>query len=436
VSSLSPEQQAFAKAVRALQVESSLFGVAILQIKPQLEAVLNLPKQSLTKEIVLTQQLLDLFVQYQLPTDLVSYQEANSVRVEADFTPVADQLAQVKSHVNTMTQMIQTAKNDVLKEAEHLAKVRNAERLAKVREAEEEEERRRNSYRLESLECMQNVSESLNRMEPQMELQSASFTRGSKGVGIQNELYSSKSGLGTRLLGIFSSTNSASLSSSPKESTNSASSSSSSARATAIAFSAPAARMPTAKPTPRSIPVIVAAPTTVVAVVQEGKEQTNDGDDGEDDVSVVRGTTERDANVAAQTSQSTAIEWTRYPIELDKVCEAAGLEGAALRPTTLEVGKTWERSQYANLLAKRVTTKMQKAEQATAKHAAFDLIDALSRSGALSFDDAELHIVLSVTHNFDLSLIDTVVQQNINPITHLERSMDLLAETLTKGNTR
>merc|ERR1719502_2174998 len=42
IESLSPEQQNFAKAFRSMQLESTLFGVLVVQIKPQLEKVLNL----------------------------------------------------------------------------------------------------------------------------------------------------------------------------------------------------------------------------------------------------------------------------------------------------------------------------------------------------------------------------------------------------------
>merc|ERR1719456_704588 len=67
ISSLSPEQQAFAKAFRSMQLESTLFGVLVVQIKPQLEKLLNLPEDSLTKEIKLTQDLMQLFIKYQIP---------------------------------------------------------------------------------------------------------------------------------------------------------------------------------------------------------------------------------------------------------------------------------------------------------------------------------------------------------------------------------
>lgn len=64
--SLSPEQQRFCKAFRAMKLSSTLFGVAVIQIKPQLEKLLNLPYGALTKEIQLTQYLLELFIKYQV----------------------------------------------------------------------------------------------------------------------------------------------------------------------------------------------------------------------------------------------------------------------------------------------------------------------------------------------------------------------------------
>ena len=39
IKSLSPEQQRFARAYRKMQLASSVFGVCVIQIKPQLEAL-------------------------------------------------------------------------------------------------------------------------------------------------------------------------------------------------------------------------------------------------------------------------------------------------------------------------------------------------------------------------------------------------------------
>ncbi len=71
--SISPEQQAFAKMFRGMQLASTLFAVCVIQIKPQLEKLLNLTEDSLTREIKLTQDVMELFIVYQIPSDLLSY---------------------------------------------------------------------------------------------------------------------------------------------------------------------------------------------------------------------------------------------------------------------------------------------------------------------------------------------------------------------------
>jgi hypothetical protein len=75
IASLSPEQQAFAKGFRAMQLQSSLLGICTIQLKPQLERLLHLPEDSLAKEIQLTQDLLALFIDYQVPSDMLSYDD-------------------------------------------------------------------------------------------------------------------------------------------------------------------------------------------------------------------------------------------------------------------------------------------------------------------------------------------------------------------------
>jgi hypothetical protein len=95
IESLSPEQQRFAKAFRSMQLESTLFGVCVVQIKPQLEKVLRLSPDSLTKEIELNQNLLDLFIDYQIPSDLLSF-GGN------DNADAASRILEVKKHVAAM----------------------------------------------------------------------------------------------------------------------------------------------------------------------------------------------------------------------------------------------------------------------------------------------------------------------------------------------
>merc|ERR1719240_2096352 len=92
IESLSPEQQAFCKSFRSMQLASTLFGVLVIQIKPALERLLNLPDDSLTKEIRLTQDLMELFIEHQIPSDLISYGAAGADAAAEGHTP-AEKLA-------------------------------------------------------------------------------------------------------------------------------------------------------------------------------------------------------------------------------------------------------------------------------------------------------------------------------------------------------
>jgi hypothetical protein len=66
-----------------------------------------------------------------------------------------------------------------------------------------------------------------------------------------------------------------------------------------------------------------------------------------------------------------------------------------------------------------MNTKMQKKE----KNSAFDLLDALSRSGNLSIDQVEMHVVVGNCHSFCEGLIDTVVRENVNPIEGIRKTL-------------
>ena len=114
IESLSLQQQRFAKAFRAMQLENTLFGVLIINIKPQLEKILNLPEGTLTREIKLTQDLMQLFTKYHISSDLLLCERdfSASVATGARRRPVDI----VKGHVSAMQEMLAQAQDAELSE--------------------------------------------------------------------------------------------------------------------------------------------------------------------------------------------------------------------------------------------------------------------------------------------------------------------------------
>merc|ERR1719399_2045188 len=125
-------------------------------------------------------------------------------------------------------------------------------------------------------------------------------------------------------------------------------------------------------------------------------------------------------------ASAVAIDYTKIPSELDRRYEALD-EDSALRPTTIKTGEVWRLKSQAGLLSKPVEKMVSAEAQQERKAQAFDLLDALSRSGELPLEHASLHIVIAATHCFDQSLVDTVIQGNVNPVEKAERSTLIVA---------
>jgi hypothetical protein len=123
------------------------------------------------------------------------------------------------------------------------------------------------------------------------------------------------------------------------------------------------------------------------------------------------------------------VDYTRIPGELDKKFEALD-EDSALRATIINPGDSWTRTAQKGLLSQPKTAGLFATEQKLEKNKAFDLLDALTKSGALAIEDASLHVVIAATHCFNRTLLDTVIRDNVNPIEKVERSLMIVGTTI------
>ena len=361
IESLSPEQQAFAKAFRSMQLESTLFGVCIIQIKPQLEKLLNIPADSLTKEIQLTQDLLELFIKYQIPSDLISY--AGDVNAS-----VKDKVNTVKGHVTAMQEMIKKSKD---REIEEQKNIRAYQGIAE----------RQTLYSAPPPPQPQ-VFYSAMPMQMSM-MPTQSFSRSSMAPSISMMAPPPPS---------------PSYSAPPPP-----------PAASSPAPPPPPAGGPAPPPPPAGGSPAPAAPNQELAS-QDNKtpEAGFEGDTVEDD---------------------SIIDYTKIPKQLDSTFEKLD-DDNAMHPTIINVGSTWTKKYQKALLAEPASETLSKDKQESERNRAFDLLDALSRSGVLPIDEASLHVVIASTHTFDKTLMKTVIQENVNPIEKVERSTLIVASAI------
>jgi hypothetical protein len=403
IESLSPEQQRFAKAFRGMQLESTLFGVLVLQIKPQLEMVLKLSTDTLTKEIKLTQDLMQMFIKYQIPSDLLSFDDQS----QSNNTPTC-RLNAVKQHIVGMQSMISACK------AQELEDQQLKQRLLNDRE-QIQMEIQRISLAAESLNSMvceqpcRPLSEMACAFAPR---RSALSRMASAASSLQFDLFSKPPPLACRT--------------------------------EAPCSPAP----PSLPPAPCAVTVTVPAPGGAVqpVVASVGGKTDNsptppptdkNRSAGQEKDSKTKSNSTADINntkgdttvLVPDVTANQITDYTKFPTLLDSRYEQLDPD-SVLRPTIINPGSVWSKKSFKSLMSEAKTTSLDIDDQVFEKNAAFELIDALSKSGALVMHSASLHVVIAATHCFDKSLMDTVVQGNVNPIERVERSALIMASTI------
>ncbi|KAJ3342438.1 hypothetical protein HDU91_000535, partial [Kappamyces sp. JEL0680] len=347
ISSLSPEQQRFAKAFRSMQLESSLFCMTIVQIKPQLEKVLNLPPDALTKEIQLTQDLMKLFVEYQIPSDLLSFDQ----EVEYDtVVPIStkEKVDRVRTNAAAMNQMIVSEKESELKSS-----------------------------------WQETEKAALSSMQTDYAYPSASLSLQSAMPAVKAK----KSGMPMM------------------------------AR---MSFGSSPGAMPPPPPAPCAAPATIApkklmreAPVPQPASSTTASQSRLATDDDRQATGILTCSTE-----------STVRNYSTVPALIDSKFEVYDKKGA-VRPIILTAGTNWNKKYFKGLLGQEENAYQSANDIASNKNKAFDLLDALTKSGALSLE-ADLHILIGVAHTFDKTVMDTIVQENTNPIEKINASTVVL----------
>eukprot|EP01051_Picozoa_sp_SAG22_P017186 SAG22_NODE_2590_length_2409_cov_1.537229_2_plen_411_part_00 len=122
------------------------------------------------------------------------------------------------------------------------------------------------------------------------------------------------------------------------------------------------------------------------------------------------------------------LDLTQLPSIIDSSFDALSGEDSGVRPTIIKAAPRWQKRFQKSLLSNRMETKS--VELDAEKAAAFDLLDALSRSGALALDAAELHVIVAATHCFESSLMQTLVEDNVNPIDQCEKTTLVMAAAI------
>jgi hypothetical protein len=117
------------------------------------------------------------------------------------------------------------------------------------------------------------------------------------------------------------------------------------------------------------------------------------------------------------------------PKMLDALIEQHDSEGS-LCSTVVKTSNSWIRSRQENLLSKVRAQTLGSGDIKSEKDKTFDLLDALSRSGSLPITCAELHVIICLTHRFEKDVMNTVIQDNVNPIEKLEMSTLLFASAV------
>jgi hypothetical protein len=139
--------------------------------------------------------------------------------------------------------------------------------------------------------------------------------------------------------------------------------------------------------------------------------------------------TSAEASPEIKSKNPSATDLSALPHLLQKSFDLHG-SSDSVRPGIIRAGASWTRQRRESLFSPSRQVALNSDHQLAEKQRAFDLLDALTRSGGLPVPDTTVHVLLASSHYFDQSLLDTVIRKNVNPLVKLEESLLLMARVI------
>jgi len=131
----------------------------------------------------------------------------------------------------------------------------------------------------------------------------------------------------------------------------------------------------------------------------------------------------------AMGAEDAQTDFTQLPALLENgVVESA--PGVELRPIVIHVGEKWRKRTKIPQQQQHQEQELNGVEQRLEKQKCFDLLRALTKSGALTITDCSLHVVIASSICFEKTLIDSLIVDNLEPISLIDSAHLLFAKTI------
>lgn len=360
VKSLSPTQQEFANMFRAMQMSHTLFGVCVIQVKPNVEQVLKLSPYSLDKEIRLTQDVMNVFLKGNIPPDLIAAKEKDPNAIES-----------VRTSVGAMTKLLGDMQKAVLSNGFTISVQTLTGKKISLNSIKKTFTIKQIKRRIQEVEGIPPDQQRLIyaglQLEDNMILEKLGVTS-----DCTFHLVLRLRGGGPEM-------------------------------------------------------IIVADDSEDEEKDEEGSD--NDDNDDDDDDESCSGSAETPQSDASQSNSTDVVVDASFVTDLPKKLENAVDESVS--PCIINVSERWTLASYESIISNvRKETCLYSNQFRLLFQNCKDLLDALSKSGSLSLCHCTMHVITVLNHSFPETLMNTLVEENVNPIEILQRSDEQIASVI------